>query len=64
MFGNIADSRTISLWLFGFYDGALKNTVIDVASMQKSSRDLVQYCMAHSDALVMDAAKNVLGIAK
>jgi HdeA/HdeB family len=64
MFGNIADSRTISLWLFGYYDGALKNTVIDPASMQNSSRDLTQYCMAHSDALVMDAAKNILGKTK
>ena len=58
---HIADSRTISLWLFGYYDGGLKNTVIDVASMQNSSRDLVRYCMDHTDALVMDAAKNVLG---
>ena len=64
MFGNIADSRTISLWLFGYYDGGLKNTVIDPASMQNSSRELVQYCMDHSDALVMDAAKNILGKAK
>ena len=64
MFGNIADSRTISLWLFGYYDGELKNTLIDVASMQNNSRELVRYCMDHSDALVMDAAKNTLGKAK
>jgi len=64
IFGSIADSRTISLWLFGYYDGGLKNTVIDPASMQNSSRELTQYCMAHSDALVMDAAKNILGKAK
>jgi len=64
MFGSIADLRTISLWLFGYYDGGLKNTVIDSASMQNSSRELTQYCMAHSDALVMDAVKNILGKAK
>ena len=64
IFGSIADSRTISLWLFGYYDGGLKNTVIDPASMQNSSRELTQYCMAHSDALVMDAAKNILGKTK
>jgi hypothetical protein len=50
MFGNIADSRTITLWRFGYYDGGLKNTVIDVSSMQNSSRDLVRYCMDHSDS--------------
>ena len=64
MLGNISDSRTITLWLFGYYDGGLKNTIIDVTSMQNSSRDLVRYCMDHSDALVMDAAKNILGKAK
>ena len=64
MLGNIANSRTISLWLFGYYDGGLKNTVIDVASVQNSSRDLVRYCTDHTDALVMDAAKNILGKAK
>ena len=64
MLGNIADSRTISLWLFGYYDGGLKNTVIDVASVQNSSHDLVRYCMDHTDALVMDAAKTVLGVNK
>ena len=64
MFDNIADSRTITLWLFGYYDGGLKNTVIDVTSMKNRSGDLVRYCMDHSDALVMDAAKNILGKAK
>ena len=60
IFGSIADSRTISLWLFGYYDGALKNTVIDPASMQNSSRELTQYCMAHSDALVWMPPKTFL----
>jgi acid stress chaperone HdeB len=64
MFGNIADSRTITLWLFGYYDGALKKTVLDVASMQNSSRDLERYCMDHSDALIMDAAKNIFETGK
>ena len=49
MFGRIADSRTISIWLIGYYAGMRNNSVIDVAAVQKSSQDLMHYCMAHSE---------------
>ena len=64
MFGRIADSRTISIWLLGYYSGMRKNSVIDVAAVQKGSQDLVQYCMAHSEVAVMDAAKSVFNVNK
>jgi HdeA/HdeB family len=38
MFGRIADSRTISIWLLGYYSGMRKNSVIDIAAVQKSSQ--------------------------
>jgi hypothetical protein len=59
MFGRIADSRTISLWLIGYYSGMRNNSVIDTAAVQKQAQELVQYCMAHSETSVMEAAKNV-----
>jgi hypothetical protein len=59
MFGRIADSRTISLWLIGYYSGMRNNSVIDTAAVQKQAQDLVQYCMAHSEVSVMEAAKSV-----
>jgi hypothetical protein len=31
MFGRIADSRTISIWLIGYYSGMRNNSVIDTA---------------------------------
>lgn len=64
MFGRIANSRTISIWLIGYYAGMRNNSVIDVAAVQKSSQDLVQYCMAHSEVTVMDAAKSVFNVTK
>jgi hypothetical protein len=64
MFGRIADSRTISLWLIGYYAGMRNNSVIDIAAVQKSMQNLVQYCMAHSEVTVMDAAKSVLNVNK
>jgi hypothetical protein len=59
MFGRIADSRTISLWLIGYYSGMRNNSVIDTAAVQKQAQELVQYCMAHSEMSVMEAAKSV-----
>jgi len=64
MFGRIADSRTISIWLIGYYAGMHNNSVIDVAAVQKNSQDLVKYCMAHSEVAVMDAAKSVFNVNK
>jgi hypothetical protein len=64
MFGRIADSRTISIWLIGYYSGMRNNSVIDTALVQKQSQELVQYCMAHSEASVMDAAKIVFNVSK
>jgi HdeA/HdeB family len=53
MFGRITDSRTISIWLIGYYAGMRNNSVIDVAAMEKRAQDLVQYCMAHSEVSVI-----------
>jgi HdeA/HdeB family len=64
MFGRISDSRTISIWLIGYYSGMRNNSVIDIAAVQKQAQDLVQYCMAHSEASVMDAAKSVFNANK
>ena len=64
MFGRIADSRTISIWLIGYYSGMRNNSIIDTAAVQKQAQDLVHYCMAHSEASVMDAAKNVFNVNK
>ena len=40
------------------------NSIIDTAAVQKQEQDLVQYCMAHSEASVMDAAKSVFSVNK
>jgi len=45
MFGRIADSRTISIWLIAYYAGTRNNSVIDATAVQKNSQDLVQYWM-------------------
>ena len=64
MFGNIVDSRTISIWLAGYYNGTHNDTVVDVTAMQEKAREVVRYCMANPDMVVMEATKNVLGMNK
>jgi HdeA/HdeB family len=64
MFGNIAESRTISIWLNGFYNGRLNNTIIDVATVQERAQDVVRYCMDHPNLMLMDAAISILSAKK
>ena len=43
MLGSIVDSRTMSIWLSGYYNGTLGNTLIDVPAMQERAREVVRY---------------------
>jgi hypothetical protein len=42
LLGQIADSRSVSIWVSGYYNGLRKNSVIDVTAMQKNARDGVR----------------------
>jgi hypothetical protein len=59
--GRVTDSRTLSIWLSGYYSGTRHNTVVDVSAFQKQSIDLMDYCISHPDMNLMDAIKNALG---
>jgi hypothetical protein len=54
----IIDSRTLSVWLSGYYNGTQKNTVIHPSAVQKSEFTLANYCLSHLDMRLMDAIKN------
>ncbi len=43
MLGSVVDSRTMSIWLSGYYNGTLSNTLIDVPAMQERAREVVRY---------------------
>jgi hypothetical protein len=59
--GRVTDSRTLSIWLSGYYNGTRHNTVVDVSAFQKQSIDVMDYCISHPDMNLMDAIKNALG---
>ena len=62
--GRVTDSRTLSIWLSGYYNGTRHNTVVDVSAFQKHSTDLMDYCISHPDMNLMEAITNALGAKK
>src|SRR5215470_13959184 len=60
----VVDSRTLSIWLSGYYNGTRNNTVLDVSALQKREQDVMDYCISHSEMVFMDAVKSVLGSKK
>ena len=59
--GKITDSRTVLIWLSGFYNGTRNNTLLDVSTLQKNSQDLTDYCFSHRKAILMNAVKSLFG---
>ena len=62
--GRVTDSRTLSIWLSGYYNGTRHNAVVDVSAFQKHSTDLMDYCISHPDMNLMEAITNALGAKK
>jgi acid stress chaperone HdeB len=61
LFGNATDSRTLSIWLNGYHSGAIGKTVIDLNGM--GERALIEYCIANTEMPILNAARNILGVA-
>jgi hypothetical protein len=60
----VVNSRTLSIWVSGYYNGTRNNTVLDVSALQKREQDVMDYCLSHSAMVLMDAVKSVLGSKK
>lgn len=57
--GKVADSRSVTIWLSGFYNGAHNNTLLDVNALQRNSQDVMDYCISHPNVILMNAVKNL-----
>jgi acid stress chaperone HdeB len=64
LMGKPVPSKYTVLWLSGYYNGKLNNTIIDPDVMSKNDQKVESYCDQHRDMTVMDAVKNVLGAEK
>jgi acid stress chaperone HdeB len=57
--GKVADSRSVTIWLSGYYNGMRNNTVLDVSALQKNSEDVMDYCLSHPSTILMNAVKTL-----
>jgi len=64
LYGQVTDSRTLTVWLSGYYSGIRGSTLVDVSAVQRESQNLMDYCLSHPDMPVMDAVKNAIGAKK
>jgi len=64
IFDDIALSKSIAVWLAGYYSGQQHNTVVDMGRMQQNIDKVQDFCRLNLETLVMDAAKKALGITK
>jgi acid stress chaperone HdeB len=62
--GEVANTRFISIWLYGYYNGTRKNTVIDVVAVQEFEQGLIHYCLSNTAMPISEASNNLLGTKK
>jgi len=64
IFDDIALSKSIAVWLAGYYSGQQHNTVVDMGRMQQNIDKVQDFCRLNLETPVMDAAKKALGVTK
>jgi hypothetical protein len=57
--GKISDSRSVSVWLSGYYHGTHNDTVLDVSALQKNSQAVMDYCLSHPSVILMHAVTSL-----
>jgi hypothetical protein len=62
--GELADSRSISIWLYGYYSGMRKNSVIDVLAVQEFEQSLIHFCLSNTNMPISEASNKILGAQK
>jgi acid stress chaperone HdeB len=64
IFDDIALSKSIAVWLAGYYSGQQRNTVVDMGHMQQSIDKVQDFCRLNLETPLMEASKKALGIGK
>lgn len=56
------DFAGVTMWLSGYYNAGVRNTVIDLYQFAGAAKTVKDYCQANGRATVMSAAERALGI--
>jgi acid stress chaperone HdeB len=59
---DIRDFAGITMWLSGYYNASVRNTVIDLYQFAGAAKSVKDFCEANPKATVMSAAERALGI--
>jgi acid stress chaperone HdeB len=54
------NTKSLALWLSGYYNGKRGNTVLDISELAKKTDKVEDYCRMNEDVTVMDAVTKAL----
>ena len=57
----VVHPNTVAIWLSGFHNGKLNNTVLDVERVKASAYKIRSYCRDNFQTTMMEAVEKVLG---
>jgi acid stress chaperone HdeB len=56
------DFAGLTMWLSGYYNSSIRNTVIDLEQFARAASKVKDFCQKNARATVMSAAERALGI--
>jgi hypothetical protein len=56
------DFAGVTMWLSGYYNSSVRNTVVDLYEFARAAKTVKDYCKTNQRATVMSAAERALGI--
>ena len=56
------DFAGVTMWLSGYYNASVRNTVIDLYQYAQAAKTAKDFCQTSPQATVMSAAERALGI--
>ena len=56
------DFAGVTMWLSGYYNSSVRNTVVDLVQFAGAAKQVKDYCQTNGRATVMSAAERALGI--
>ena len=56
------DFAGVTMWLSGYYNAKVRNTVIDLDQFAQAAKTVKDFCQTSPQATVMSAAERALGI--
>ena len=56
------DFAGLTMWLSGYYNSSIRNTVVDLEQFARAASKVKQFCQTNARSTVLSASERVLGI--